>query len=115
MICRLYSRIGSMRERPRPPPVGEGSTTTTREGGRIRDARVIVVATPDGLLTFPLPERGSLVVGRASECDVRVVHESVSRRHVQLTIGENVTVEDLGSRNGTAVGGSLLRAKESVE
>jgi adenylate cyclase len=51
-----------------------------------------------------------LVLGRHSEqCDLVVAHGSLSRRHARLRIGEGrLTIEDLGSTNGTIVDGMRL-------
>src|SRR5204863_438714 len=51
--------------------------------------------------SHPLPERGSIVLGRGVDADVRIDHESVSRRHARIHIGEELEVEDLESSNGT--------------
>ena len=61
--------------------------------------------TPDEqqpyLLSF---ERSSLSVGRAEDSDVRLQAPGVSSRHFRLRrIGDDVVLEDLGSRNGTYV------------
>ena len=46
------------------------------------------------------------VLGRGSDADVRLSDPGVSRRHVQVqTMGDRVRVVDLGSTNGTLVGG----------
>ena len=51
-----------------------------------------------------------LVVGRGEEADVRLADSSVSRRHARFTvIGGKVTVEDLGSTNGTTLNGSRIQ------
>jgi class 3 adenylate cyclase len=57
-----------------------------------------------------------MVIGRAADqCDLVVAHATVSRRHARLSLaGEALQVEDLGSTNGTAVGGKALRAGEPV-
>ncbi|MCC6649353.1 MAG: sigma 54-interacting transcriptional regulator [Polyangiaceae bacterium] len=68
-----------------------------------------------GLATIALPASGVVRVGRGSECDARIDHASVSRRHAALHIGEAVIVEDLGSHNGTRVDGRTLRRGERVE
>ncbi|APR76147.1 Response regulator of zinc sigma-54-dependent two-component system [Minicystis rosea] len=47
-----------------------------------------------------LPTSGSVIIGRAAECDIRVDDASVSRRHAVLRIGAELFVEDLGSANG---------------
>ncbi|WP_232293730.1 FHA domain-containing protein [Stigmatella aurantiaca] len=48
--------------------------------------------------------QGVLVIGRASACDLRLQHPSISRRHVQLLrTGERFILRDLGSQNGTFI------------
>jgi diguanylate cyclase (GGDEF)-like protein len=51
-----------------------------------------------------------LVLGRASQCDVQLDQDGVSRRHarLELTAEGNVQVVDLGSRNGTFVNGEAV-------
>jgi pSer/pThr/pTyr-binding forkhead associated (FHA) protein len=45
-----------------------------------------------------------LLIGRSSECDLRLLCPKVSRRHAELVISEGyVAVRDLNSRNGTFV------------
>jgi pSer/pThr/pTyr-binding forkhead associated (FHA) protein len=48
--------------------------------------------------------------------DILVMEGTISRAHARLTVAENgaVTVEDLGSTNGTKVGDRRLNANESV-
>lgn len=50
---------------------------------------------------------GTVVVGRGDDCDLTLADDRASRRHARLTVaaGGNVTIEDLGSTNGTYVGG----------
>ena len=52
--------------------------------------------------------KGRMTIGRAGECDVVIDDSSVSRRHVTLTFGPFVQLEDLGGRNGTRVSGKKL-------
>jgi two-component system response regulator AtoC len=63
--------------------------------------------------TFDLTP-GTATVGRGPDCRIRIEHPSVSRRHAALHIGTAVAIEDLGSSNGTRVGGRLV-ARESIE
>ncbi len=50
--------------------------------------------------------QGAIRVGRDSECEVRLNDVSVSRVHARLLVALlSVTVEDLGSKNGTWVQG----------
>ncbi|HEX8441269.1 FHA domain-containing protein [Archangium sp.] len=49
-------------------------------------------------------KQGVLVLGRASSSDLRLQHPSISRRHAQLTRrGDQLSLKDLGSQNGTFV------------
>ncbi|MBA3463434.1 MAG: sigma 54-interacting transcriptional regulator [Deltaproteobacteria bacterium] len=53
-----------------------------------------------------LPETADLVLGRDADVDLPIEHDSVSRRHARIRRrGDQITVEDLGSRNGTLVNG----------
>ncbi|TAK11280.1 MAG: FHA domain-containing protein [Anaerolineae bacterium] len=55
--------------------------------------------------------RESLVIGRDPDCDVIVTtpDKQVSRRHAQITVtAKGLTVEDLGSKNGTHVNGQRI-------
>jgi len=63
--------------------------------------------------TFELPA-GSATIGRGPDCRVRIEHPSVSRQHAVLHIGSSVAIEDLGSSNGTRVGGRRL-PRASIE
>jgi pSer/pThr/pTyr-binding forkhead associated (FHA) protein len=49
-------------------------------------------------------KQGPLIIGRASICDLRLQHPSISRRHAQIMRqGDRFTLRDLGSQNGTFV------------
>lgn len=55
------------------------------------------------------------IIGRAFGCDIIVPDSSVSSRHCRLTCnGENWTLEDLGSSNGTFVNGNRITTPTSV-
>jgi DNA-binding winged helix-turn-helix (wHTH) protein len=63
-----------------------------------------------GTRRFPLSE-GIAIVGRDADVDVRLDHTTVSRRHARIVVtAEGARVEDLGSKNGTFVGGTRLTA-----
>jgi sigma-B regulation protein RsbU (phosphoserine phosphatase) len=54
---------------------------------------------------------GRQTVGRSPSTDVHLNHLLVSRSHAAITVeGTTVTVEDLGSKNGTRVDGVLVTA-----
>ena len=62
-----------------------------------------------GARRFALSKR-RLVVGTSSACDVVVQDATVSSRHCALSVlGDGVSIEDLGSKNGTFVGSARVR------
>ncbi|HKU43184.1 MAG TPA: sigma 54-interacting transcriptional regulator, partial [Polyangiales bacterium] len=58
--------------------------------------------------THTLPELGEVRIGRARENDVQIIDASVSRVHAILRVGDSLTIEDVGSANGTRVRGSII-------
>jgi DNA-binding winged helix-turn-helix (wHTH) protein len=49
---------------------------------------------------------GSHVIGRGVEATIRITSSKASRRHARLMVTDNgLTIEDLGSKNGTVVAG----------
>jgi DNA-binding winged helix-turn-helix (wHTH) protein len=55
---------------------------------------------------------GPTILGRAEEADIRFDLPGVSRRHARIDVeGETVTLEDLGSRNGTHLRGERISAR----
>ncbi|MCU0705819.1 MAG: FHA domain-containing protein [Fimbriiglobus sp.] len=54
--------------------------------------------------------RDVVLVGRGEDCDLRVDHKSVSKRHCVLVCTDGlVLLRDLGSTNGTRVNGTRVR------
>jgi len=65
--------------------------------------------------TFSLAP-GENVIGRDPRCAVWLDASGVSRRHARITVGATeATIEDLGSRNGTAVARSLVTTARRLE
>ena len=63
----------------------------------------------DGSAPFDLT-RDVVLVGRGDDCDLRVEHKSVSKRHCVLVRTDGlVLLRDLGSTNGTRVNGTRVR------
>jgi pSer/pThr/pTyr-binding forkhead associated (FHA) protein len=55
------------------------------------------------------------VIGRAEDATIRIDSAGVSRRHARIVIAETTaTVEDLGSKNGTYVGGEPVSAPRAL-
>ncbi len=74
----------------------------------------MLVVNDRGVFQVVLPAAGELTVGRGSECGLPLGDRNLSRRHAALRIGARLEVVDLGSLNGTRVGGRSLRPNESV-
>ena len=54
-------------------------------------------------------EHGPVTVGRHESCEVLLMGRGVSRKHLRLErLGDEVTVEDLQSTNGTLVNGEII-------
>ncbi|MCA9695595.1 MAG: sigma-54-dependent Fis family transcriptional regulator, partial [Myxococcales bacterium] len=74
------------------------------------------VITRDKASVRPLPDDGTLVIGRAPSSDIHVDDRSVSRRHAELVVeGRRVKIVDLGSRNGTQVNGKRLAGQRALD
>lgn len=62
---------------------------------------------PRELAGVNIPVHGTVIVGRAPGSDIVIGNSFVSGRHARFQLmGQNLFVEDLGSRNGTAVNGT---------
>lgn len=68
---------------------------------------LLIVYHSDGSEIVPLSRGASVVVGREAPADVAIPDRCLSRRHARFTLvsNEEVAVEDLGSTNGTRIGG----------
>src|SRR5262249_14351469 len=81
------------------------------------DLEAAVALEPRGALRLVLPEGevelrpGENRIGRARDCRVRLDYSSVSRYHARIVVADDeATLEDLGSKNGTTVGGVPVRS-----
>jgi DNA-binding winged helix-turn-helix (wHTH) protein len=60
---------------------------------------------------IPLVE-GETTIGRDPQCTVRVDSPKVSRHHARIRVTRfSATIEDLGSKNGTKVGGARVQGE----
>jgi len=75
--------------------------------------RSIVLVDADGTTTHAV--RGVVVVGRGASSDVQIDDEFASERHAQFALeGTTITVEDLGSTNGTTIDGVRIEGRVEV-
>ncbi|NRD56039.1 DUF4388 domain-containing protein [Corallococcus exiguus] len=65
---------------------------------------------------FPLKANKQIVVGRSSELDMVLVEDMVSRKHAKILFSDGaITIEDLGSTNGTFVNGEKVKQAKLKE
>lgn len=71
-----------------------------------------VVAGPDMLRFCSVYPDASVVIGRDASCDLTLMDASVSRRHAMVSSGPQgiLTLQDLGSTNGTTHNGRPVHA-----
>src|SRR5688500_520777 len=74
----------------------------------------VLVISPDLFAAFPLPESGALLVGRSAKADVQIEDPLASRQHARLHVGPALSIEDLGSANGTRVRDAAVPANTTV-
>ena len=93
------------------------TTTTLRTSLEIDhpDRLSLLILEEGSSVAHPLPEAGDIIVGRSERCDVRIDSPSISRQHALLRMGTTLSVQDLGSANGTHVRGRRLKGQESAE
>ena len=93
-----------------------GGRPEVREGGA---ATLVVLAGPDEGKQFEL-QSGTSQIGRARGNDVRLTDPQVSKSHARINITEVAEIVDLGSSNGTLIGGdpvprAVLRPDDHVQ
>ncbi len=84
----------------------------TRRESVLQAERSLRVLWDGGSMFLPLPEAGVISVGRGAASVVRLPLDSVSRTHCLLHVGDSVDVEDVGSSNGTTLGGRRMASGE---
>ena len=95
-----------------PPRVVRDRASTLRDTPAVTPAlseQGLIVVVHGVVATHPLPPAGAVTLGRARECEVQIIDPSVSRAHARIRVaGGAVTIEDLGSANGTRLRGDPL-------
>jgi len=94
------------------PTSSDRTETMPESDGSISNGYTINVIGESVLSCYPLPLRGEAVIGRSADATIAIDHPSISRRHALLRTSPALTIEDLGSINGTCVNGKrLMRGK----
>jgi DNA-binding NtrC family response regulator len=80
-----------------------------QSGPRLGERCYLLVVEGSTSYPFDLPESGEVIIGRSQDAHLRLEDSSASRRHARLLItSRDVVLMDLGSHNGTRVGGERL-------
>ena len=97
-------------------PAGPGANDPTPLVTGTAEAMIgdLLLVAGEGL--FSTHELGGreLVIGRGDGCDVIIDHRALSRRHAVLRPGPPLSVQDLGSTNGTRIAGEIRHGGEPV-
>lgn len=74
---------------------------------------LVVVQGPDTPLKVDLPASGDLVIGRGTQAGLKINDDQASRLHTRITVYPfGLSVQDLGSTNGTFVNGRRVKEAE---
>ena len=93
----------------------EGSRPGVTEETSRRQRMSLLVIGDGFVATHPLPAQGSLDIGRGDDAEIVIDVSSISRHHARITVGETITIEDLGSSNGTIARDQRLEVGTPVE
>jgi len=76
----------------------------------------LTVMGPNLFESYPLPTSGALSIGRDDDADIRIVDRLASRTHARIHVHPSgkITIEDVGSNNGTFVRGEQIEPGKPV-
>src|SRR5580704_9883848 len=107
-LCTMKDRASPGGAKTIPLSLGEGERSPRPPAPKRRV--VLLVYHRDGVEVVSLVPGRAVVVGREAPSDVIIHDECLSRRHARFTLvdADAVAVEDLGSLNGTKIGGDRV-------
>jgi pSer/pThr/pTyr-binding forkhead associated (FHA) protein len=80
-----------------------------------RPRLLLISLSAENAFVQPLAE-GTSLVGRGRDAQIWINHDSVSRRHAEVAVSDGeVTVVDLGSRNGTCLNGQRIEGPAAIQ
>src|SRR5688572_3501144 len=95
--------------------IDQGHTTQLVGTGSAAAPTLVIVPPGEAPSHAPLPTRGRVTIGRDPGCDVVIDHPSISRRHGVLEVGERLTYQDLGGKNGSSIAGRAIAPSSTIE
>ena len=116
----LHQRLGAVERVSATDVSGQGQVAKTPERPQRADAAqesastpALICLTSDGPRPFALA-KGTITIGRSSDCDIQILTHFVSREHARLTVSPRggVLIEDLGSTNGVFVNSVRIDRQE---
>src|SRR5262245_33557894 len=93
---------------------GLNGTERLSQGDGPGEPHLLIVGADGTWTSRPLPLDGVLLIGRGDRVDIRIDESAVSRRHARLEVSpaRGIRLRDLGSANGTLVGGERVHDAE---
>ena len=106
-----------MAEGSSPQATASGAPTVREMDARpVEDGVLHLIVMGANLFAMhPLPESGSVSIGRDENDDVRIDEPNASRHHARLHVGAVLEIEDTGSTNGTRLRGNLLQPGQRAQ
>ncbi len=93
-------------------PVDDGSSGRRRKGGKL----ALEFIEPADRSSERLEIENAITIGRSSECDVSLQDNYLSSRHARVANDSgDLSIEDLGSTNGTYVNQELVKGRMHLE
>jgi len=90
--------------------------SNTKERRRRRAPLALEFIEPEEWAGERVPVEPAFVIGRSAECDLAIADTYLSSRHARFAVDEgDLTVEDLGSTNGTYVNQGLVHGRTHLE
>ncbi len=93
------------------PTLVEAEAILDASGGALS----LIVISDGPVLTLPLEGKQRVTIGRTEVNDVQLSDQAVSREHAVLHVSDRLEIEDLGSGNGTKVGGERVPPHVRIE
>jgi pSer/pThr/pTyr-binding forkhead associated (FHA) protein len=87
-----------------------------KSAGFLGKKGLLIVLSPDSFGLVRVVDKSDIVIGRHSECDLKIPDPLLSRKHCMVTVDEagDFYLEDLNSTNSTYLNSKELKAKSKL-